>query len=209
MAMEAGRDGRNSLMHSLTRAPREKGTGVSVLFLRLMFRIWSTRFAARLVASIICLSESSTGSFGGNCDMASSAWSMMGLRMLLKSCAIPPASVPMASIFWASRSLRSNSEIWARSRQTLTKPTTTPCCPRMGDTVLAHSKEVPSRLVVAQRPAPNLTLGYPCFDDAILFALLFVRVNKVQAPSLYLALRITGPCSRRFGSHIPRAVPGP
>ena len=49
----------------------------------------------------------------------SCAYPMMAVRRLLKSCATPPASVPMASIFWAWRSCslaRSRSAVRARTR---------------------------------------------------------------------------------------------
>ena len=42
----------------------------------------------------------------GESRRASSAEFRMVVRMLLKSCAMPPASVPMASIFWDCSSMR-------------------------------------------------------------------------------------------------------
>jgi hypothetical protein len=62
-----------------------------------------------------------------------SAWPMMAPRMLLKSWAIPPAKVPMASIFWAWRSWPSSRFRAVMSRSMAAKPTILPAGSLMED----------------------------------------------------------------------------
>ena len=56
--------------------------------------------AARSAARRISRALSASGSSGGRSLSSNSLWPMMAVRMLLNSCATPPASLPTVSIFW-------------------------------------------------------------------------------------------------------------
>ena len=58
------------------------------------------------LASNTRLKRSAAGEFGSVSARPSSVYPVMPVRILLKSWAIPPARVPMASIFWACRNWR-------------------------------------------------------------------------------------------------------
>ena len=73
-------------------------------------------------------------------------------RMLLKSWAMPPARVPMASIFWAWRMRVSTSASWVMSRCTLMKWVMAPAESRTGETVVAAMNRLPSRRRLTSRP---------------------------------------------------------
>ncbi len=59
---------------------------------------------ARKVASRICSTSASKGCPGVRLSSISSRLPPITVRRLLKSCAMPPASLPIASIFWLCRS---------------------------------------------------------------------------------------------------------
>ena len=67
---------------------------------RLKVRIWLTSCLARWAAVRICSTPSLKEGEASSRMASNSELPMMTLRMLLKSCAIPPARVPIASIFW-------------------------------------------------------------------------------------------------------------
>ena len=71
---------------------------------RLKERIWPTRSLARCPARRILSKSRERSESVDVSPFANSAYPSIMLRILLKSWAIPPASVPMASIFWAWRS---------------------------------------------------------------------------------------------------------
>ena len=77
--------------------------------LRLKVRICRTRSRARRPALSISSRLSSTGEPGAQSALASSTLPRMAPRMLLKSCAMPPAMVPTACILCDSRSCASSS----------------------------------------------------------------------------------------------------
>ena len=101
--MVAGKEARNSLRDSLTRGPSSIKTCFRSVW-RLMVRICFTRSEARLLDFSTWSRYGRMGLSSANSRWAISLNMMMGVRMLLKSWAMPPASVPMASIFWACRS---------------------------------------------------------------------------------------------------------
>ena len=70
---------------------------------RLKVRICSTRFLARAPLMAICASRFSARWPAGRSIWASATLPRIASRMLLKSWAMPPAKVPIASIFCASR----------------------------------------------------------------------------------------------------------
>ncbi len=82
-----------STVHTLTRV---RSTGCW----RLNARIWRTSSRPRRAAVLISCRLSREAASGGRSCRARSALPRMAARMLLKSCATPPASVPSASIFW-------------------------------------------------------------------------------------------------------------
>ena len=76
---------------------------------RLNVRICRTSSVARSVACATASRCACTGASSGRCSRARSMWPPIAVRMLLKSCAIPPASVPMASSFCERRTCSSRS----------------------------------------------------------------------------------------------------
>ena len=72
-------------------------------------RMRCTSVRARLPAPMIWSTAVNAGLSGGRSCRSSEAWPRMAPTTLLKSCAMPLASVPIASIFCASRNCASSS----------------------------------------------------------------------------------------------------
>ena len=92
---------------SATSAFRSSTCG-SRTCLRLNASSWRTRRAARSEAPMMCWTFRRRGSSGGRPRRSSSPWPMMTISRLLKSCAMPPARRPTASIFCDWRSCSSS-----------------------------------------------------------------------------------------------------
>ncbi|MCY1534850.1 hypothetical protein D9M68_702340 [compost metagenome] len=94
---------RSRLQDSARMSPTQTGLRC-IGCCRLKASTWRTSSRPRRAAALISCRLSRAGAPGGRSWRASSALPRMAARMLLKSCATPPASVPSASIFcdWAS-----------------------------------------------------------------------------------------------------------
>ena len=115
MVMLAGRVGRSRSSTSVTTAARETGTS-SWSTWRLKVRICRTRARARREASTIArLCSATIGSSPFSAD-SSSARPRIGASRLLKSWAMPPARLPIASSLRVCSSCRSNSWCCCLSR---------------------------------------------------------------------------------------------
>ena len=77
-------------------------------------------------------------------DRSSSAFPRMTVSRLLKSCAIPPASRPTASIFWPWRRCSSSRLRSVMSWYTPSTPTTRPAASRSGTLLVRRVARVPS-----------------------------------------------------------------
>ena len=111
--MVAGSDARMKSTVSLTMDLRLSRI-FSCRVCRLNARICLTRSLARWDAPMMLARVSRDESRAASVSSSISAPPMITPRMLLKSCAIPPASVPSASIFCACRSWASSfSFSWA------------------------------------------------------------------------------------------------
>ena len=135
---------------------------------------------ARSAALRICFTSSARGSVESNPSMMISVLSLITVRRLLKSCAIPPASRPTASIFCdclncSSRFLRS-----VRSIDTRTNPSTVPCSSRTGDVVSRAGKALPD---------------LPC-----------TRNSPVQLSPTTPRSKISLACSRRNGEGVSSSI---
>ena len=82
--------------------------------------------AARSAAWVICCAERAPVSSRPDASN-NEAWPWMTVRMLLKSCATPPASWPMASIFCDWRNCSSNRRCVVTSRNKLNISNGRPC----------------------------------------------------------------------------------
>ena len=122
--------------------------------------------------------------------MASSALPRMVARILLKSCAIPPASVPIASIFWDSRNCPSSAICAARAalrsvmlRTISETPISFPVSSRIGDSVLDISIRWPSR---CRRTVSALATLAPSIKASIMAAISGWRssgtINLIDLP---------------------------
>ena len=96
---------------SCTTSGRWMGLRVGVS-LRLNVRIWRTRSRARRPAFSISSRLVMAGDWLPASCLASSTLPRMAPRMLLKSCAMPPAMVPTACIFCDSRNCDSSTLRW-------------------------------------------------------------------------------------------------
>ncbi|OQB91174.1 MAG: hypothetical protein BWX86_02077 [Verrucomicrobia bacterium ADurb.Bin122] len=115
ISIEAGVAARTSLSASSIVGMILIGAAL-VSRLRAKVRIWATRSLARSPALRTSPSSSCNGWSAGRVIVASSLNPRMPVRMLLKSCAMPPASAPMLSIFWAWTSWASSWYRFSRSR---------------------------------------------------------------------------------------------
>jgi len=106
--MAGGRVTRNRRSVSCTISASDK-TERCGGWLRLKVRIWRTRSRARRPALSISSRLCSTGESGAQSAWASATLPRMAPRMLLKSCAMPPAIVPTACILCDSRNCASSS----------------------------------------------------------------------------------------------------
>ena len=70
---------------------------------RLKVNNWRVNPAARSAAWMICWDDRFEAGLKLPPAPSSDAWPWITVRILLKSCATPPASWPIASIFWACR----------------------------------------------------------------------------------------------------------
>jgi len=103
MAMVVGMEDLSNARASLTIVPILTGFNSPPLF-RLKARICFVKSLARRQAIRISCRFCRAGFHSGTSSIASSELPRMIPRILLKSCAIPPARVPTDSILWACRS---------------------------------------------------------------------------------------------------------
>ncbi len=114
--------------------------------------IWRAKSAARWDATSICWRFSRTGDSGASSESARLALPRIATSRLLKSWAIPPASMPRLSSFWDScirRSIvRCSDSAWriaVTSRKTTTTPVSVPSARRMGAAPSSMTRSVPPR----------------------------------------------------------------
>ena len=89
----------SNMWRSDKASPRLSTCGRNVC-LREKAKRWRTRPAARLAFWRICMMSWKDGSVGLWAFTRKSVAIMMAPSTLLKSCAMPPASLPTSSIFW-------------------------------------------------------------------------------------------------------------
>ena len=106
-------------VHARRRRRRARTAAGCVAWRRLKASSCRVSPAPRCTDSLISVASSRAGSSGPSCIRSRSADPMMLMRMLLKSCATPPASRPMASSFCDCRSCSSRAR---RSVMSRTKP---------------------------------------------------------------------------------------
>ena len=114
-SMVAGSEALSSFKASFTMSPTCTGLHSCSVFL-LKASICLTSSLALSADSSTCWRVSYVSESSGRSERASSVKPMIDAKMLLKSWAIPPARVPMASIFCACRSWLSSLLIGDRSR---------------------------------------------------------------------------------------------
>jgi hypothetical protein len=108
---------RRSIRSSDPTTSARSSTSVRTGCWRLNIRSWRVRAAARIAAAWISLMSWNAGCSPPTASSASSASVTMTARMLLKSCATPPAKRPMASIFCDCRSCSSSPRSSVTSRR--------------------------------------------------------------------------------------------
>ena len=126
--------------------------------LRLKARIWRTKSRARRPAFSISTKLSYAGESGPQSALASSALPKMALKILLKSCAKPPAIVPTACILCDSRSCASSSLRCASAflrpvRSRAKTVVVSPSAWRSNDTLISTASSLPLALCAVISPS--------------------------------------------------------
>ena len=111
--------------------------------------------AARSAALSISSMSSRNGSPARSAPSTSSPWPVIAVSRLLKSCATPPASRPMASIFCASTSCSCARRSSVTSSAIPTVRTTLPDASRTGDTRLRTQRTDPSGRTTRKSSLPG------------------------------------------------------